>query len=119
MWTYRQSSGEMSNATQVWLGYSGVYNWAGLGWKTPQAIKDVGPIPVGRYSIGSETTEIGPVTLPLTPAASNEMFGRSGFRIHGEADAHPGHASSGCIVMSYACREAIVASQDTELEVIS
>jgi hypothetical protein len=59
-----------------------------------------GALPAGTYTI----TEIyndprrGASTCALTPAESNEMFGRSGFLIHGDTTPPSHSASDGCIV---------------------
>jgi len=82
-----------------------------------------GPIPRGRYTIGAvEFADVdgphGPFVLPLTPAAANEMFGRTGFLIHGDSIEHPGFASRGCIILARPTREAIAQSGDADLEVV-
>ena len=55
---------------------------------------------------------------PMTPDPANEMFGRSGFLIHGDSLMHPGCASRGCIVLARPSREAIAQSGDQDLEVV-
>ena len=114
-WIYKQSTGEFSDAAGIWLGYSGAYGYMDPKWET---MPDHGPIPCGDYTIGAATDEKGPLTLPLTPDPANEMYGRSGFLIHGDNAVHPGHASEGCIILSEAARTAIVASGDKQLTVI-
>jgi hypothetical protein len=68
---------------------------------SPYAINmaDKGPLPIGTYRITevSNTSRRGPFTFTLVPVSGNEMFGRSGFLIHG--DTSSGNASTGCIVM--------------------
>jgi hypothetical protein len=80
------------------FGYSGA-----AGYLNDQMFQDYrfsGPLPAGTYTI----TEIyndprrGASTCVLTPAASNEMFGRSGFLIHGDTTPPSHSASDGCIV---------------------
>ncbi len=80
--------------------------------------KDFGPLPCGTYTIGDpyDHPQLGPVCFNLSPDASNEMFGRSAFRIHADSFSHPGDASHGCIVSlglgnytGRSCREAIAA----------
>mgnify|MGYP001549603940 CR=1 FL=1 len=47
-------------------------------------------------------------TLTLTdPDNGNEMFGRSGFLIHGDSKKRPGEASNGCIILPAEDRRAI------------
>jgi hypothetical protein len=108
-----------SNApTAVFLGYSGAY---GFGSPEFQQDHNVGPLPQGKYTIEKaiDSPTLGALALPLTPDPANEMCGRSGFLIHGENSNHPGHSSDGCIILSAAARQAISASGDTELQVIS
>ena len=71
--------------------------------------KDEGPIPPGSYTIGEpvDTATHGPFVLPLTPHPDNEMYGRSGFLIHGDSIKAPGTASHGCIVVSRTVRELV------------
>lgn len=118
MWTYRQTTGALShNGVEVSVGYSG----AGLGKNSPtfQNVHNVGPIPQGRYAIGEpyNTSTHGPYVLRLTPDAANEMFGRSGFLIHGESLKAAGSASLGCIILPRLIRERIWTSLDHLLEV--
>jgi hypothetical protein len=100
-------------------GYSG----NGVGKNNPnwQKIKDEGPIPQGTYTIGDpvEGTDHGPYALPLIPDPSNEMYGRSGFLIHGDEIDHPGCASRGCIILPRFARERIIESGDHGLQVVS
>lgn len=121
MWTYEQLTGALwdTNGQIIWRGYSG----APSGENNPsmENVTDVGPIPRGYYSIGApaDTVSHGPYVLPLTPAAMNEMYGRSGFLIHGDSIEHPGEASQGCIIMPRAVREQIWTSCDHQLKVVS
>lgn len=119
MWVYRQSTGEMMSPEGiiVAVGYSG----SGVHKNDPdsQNIVDQGPIPQGDYEIDEpiDSTTHGPYALPLIPSESNEMFGRSGFMIHGDSLADPGCASEGCIIMPPAIRHLIWASGDRFLVV--
>ncbi|HLW88801.1 MAG TPA: tlde1 domain-containing protein [Terriglobales bacterium] len=120
MWTYIQKTGELlRHGLQVAAGYSG---WQ-VGKNNPelQNVEEVGPIPVGKYFIGTahDTLTHGPFVLPLTPDPANEMFGRSGFLMHGDSVVEPGTASRGCIIMSRAVRNEVAASGDKVLQVIS
>jgi hypothetical protein len=119
MWTYEQRTGNLTHdGTFLAAGYSG----AGSGKNNPalQNVRDVGPVPQGAYTIGApiDTEEHGPYVLPLTPAASNDMFGRAGFLMHGDSLEHPGAASEGCIVLSRAARTDVWNSGDRELTVV-
>lgn len=118
-WIFSQSTGQISNGTQTWLGYSGAYNFGNPAY---QSVKDKGPIPRGTYTIMAPTTEKGPLTLPLEPDSRNEMFQRSGLLCHGDNSQRPGHGSSGCIVAPFEARQAMAtaaASGDATLQVTS
>lgn len=121
MWTYDQSSGDLAdtNGEVVSTGYSGY----GSDKNAPafENITDLGPIPVGSYTINApeDTATHGPYVLPLTPDEDNNMFGRSGFLIHGDSKEHPGAASHGCIVVGRLAREAVWSSGDRKLTVVS
>lgn len=124
-WTYEQSSGRMSNdaGEVVGVGYSGGdcgRHPEGKNSPQHQSIPDVGPLPCGLYRIGApvDTISHGPYVLPLSPNAANEMFGRSGFLIHGDSVVHPGNASEGCIILSRDVRNLIGASIDHDLQVV-
>jgi len=121
MWTYRQSTGELADPLGeiIAVGYAG----AGAGKNNPamQSDIDVGPITQGFYTIGApiNSEDHGPFAMPLLPAATNQMFGREGFMMHGDSIVHPGDASEGCIIMPRATREAVWASGDRQLQVIA
>ena len=118
-WTYEQRTGWLSHdGEKVSRGYSG----AKEGKNNPemQDVANVGPIPEGKYEIGepSDTKTHGPYVLHLTPDAANEMYGRSGFLIHGDSVVNPGTASEGCIIQPRAVREQVWNSGDRDLEVV-
>ena len=124
-WRYEQKTGrllsiasEEATAERVAIGYAG----AGEGKNNPemQDVQNVGPLPVGKYTIGepSDTKTHGPYVLHLTPDPENEMFGRSGFLIHGDSVVQPGTASEGCMIFSRTVRERIWGSGDRALEVV-
>ena len=79
------------------------------------------PFLLGKYTIGSphDTLTHGPFVLPLQPDAGNQMFGRTGFLIHGDSVVEPGTASRGCIILSRAMRNDIALSGDKSLRVMS
>lgn len=118
MWKYSQKTGSLTNGAKTFTGYSGF----GDGKNDPdkQNMADVGPIPCGKYTIGtpSDTQSHGPYVMKLIPDASNKMFGRDGFLIHGDAIGAPGTASHGCIIMSHDTRVAVWTSGDHVLTVI-
>jgi hypothetical protein len=58
-------------------------------------------------------------TIVLEPCDGNEMFGRAGFRIHGDSAAHNKGASHGCIIYGVAKnRRAMWDTGDHDLEVV-
>jgi hypothetical protein len=120
-WTYEQSTGKLldPDGNVVGIGYSG----AGDSKNQPDAqnLADKGPIPCGEYTIGKpvDTVTHGPYVMPLTPAKSNTMFGRSGFLCHGDSVISPGTASEGCIIQSRDVRNQLGASKDRKLVVVS
>jgi hypothetical protein len=122
-WTYEQSSGFLVAADGIKLfppGYAG----RGSGKNNPamQNVKDVGPLPCGFYTM-TELIEDDPITgrytIVLVPDASNEMFGRDAFRIHGDSIEEPGNASDGCIVQYLDNRVTAWTSPDHRLEVVA
>lgn len=120
-WSYAQSTGEMlQDGAVIGTGYSG--NGAGLNNPDAQDQHDVGPVPQGSYTIGpavSPPDHLGPLALPLIPDPGNTMFGRNAFFIHGDNAAQNHTASDGCIILSPAIRQRVVASNDTSLVVVS
>lgn len=106
---YKISTGELTgeDGVPIGAGYSGQPECKNDPAKCDQ--HDRGPIPPGMYAIGEphDTPTHGPFVLPLTPYAGNEMFGRSGFLIHGDSVRSPGTASHGCIIVPRAVRETI------------
>ena len=89
--------------------------WAGHGegknnpaW---QAVKSVGPLPVGRYAIGEPFThpDCGGFAMRLTPLPGTEMHGRDGMLIHGPSKnpAKYGQESNGCLIMPHDQRVAL------------
>lgn len=122
-YVYEQSTGKLFSPQGQLLaeGYSG----KGIAKNDPgeQDIPNNGPIPQGYYTIGKpqDTMAHGPQVLPLTPNASNEMYGRSGFLIHGDSVKDPGTASEGCIIMPRSARDAIAAylHADDVLQVVA
>lgn len=116
-WIYYQSSGKLElSGNIIATGYSGA-----IGYKNnpdKQNLKSLGPIPKGRYRIGTprNSASTGPYILPLTPI-NHTAYGRSDFQIHGDSLRTPGAASSGCIIMPKSVRERIVNSGINTLEV--
>lgn len=118
MWIWRQIGELWHDDIMTATGYSGF----GEGKNCPakQNIACVGPIPQGSYKICGppfETDTHGPYVLRLLPDKANQMFGRSGFLIHGDSVKSPGCASEGCIVLALATRKLIWTSGDLDLKV--
>lgn len=120
-WVYEQATGRLRlNTVFVGTGYSG--HGAGLNDPAAQNQPNVGPIPLGSYSIGPVHTppdHLGPDALPLLPDASNQMFGRFGFFIHGDNENLDHTASNGCIILAHDIRSQIAAGSDKTLSVVS
>ena len=117
-WQYSQSTGQLTrNGQIVGTGYSGLRT--GRNNSSMESVRDIGPIPQGRYRIGSQYShpQKGNTTMALT-AVGHTARGRTHFLIHGDSSSHPGAASQGCIVLNHAVRQSIAASGDTELEVV-
>jgi hypothetical protein len=85
-----------------------------------QDMHDLGPLPRGFYTIGPayNSPKTGPMSMNLAPDASNVMFGRAGFRIHGDSIQEPGEASDGCIIQAEPIRNRINFSPDKRLQVL-
>ena len=82
-----------------------------------QSFKDVGPIPVGFYTIGPAAPwHDQEYVMDLTPEEFTDLFGRSGFKMHGERKhGKPRFASTGCIILGKDIREIIAKSGDNRL----
>lgn len=119
MYSYSQSTGQLArDGAPVLLCYAG----HGLGVNNPamQDQHDIGPLPQGRYTMTAliDSPHTGLATIILEPDDSNLMFGRAGFRIHGDNAACNQTASNGCIIAGHAAdRTAIWNSADDVLEV--
>lgn len=100
-------------------GYAG----RGSGKNNPdaQSVRAHGPIPVGHWRIGRSFNHLrfGPLVSRLNAMPGTETYGRSGFLIHGDSKTRPGDASSGCIILGRAAREAIHHWGPRHLEVVA
>ena len=108
MWTYAQSTGDLtgSDGSLAGVGYSG--RGTGLDNPSAQATVDIGPIPAGRWIIGpffDDPGGKGPIVAHLTPVTGTETFGRSGFMIHGDNAALTHTASEGCVILAHSLRQ--------------
>lgn len=119
MWTYRQSTGELTDESggAIGWGYSGSPDAKNDPYKQDQ--HNIGPIPRGLYTIGDpfDSATHGPFAMHLTPDPANEMYGRGGFMIHGDSVKSPGTASEGCVIMPRVVREQVWGSSDHTLMV--
>lgn len=131
MVTFEITTGQLRlNNCLLGTGYAG--NGQCINDPSKTDIPNHGPLPVGRYTIGMpvDRPTTGRFSLPLTPARSNEMFGRSDFYIHGGLDGQPDTspdagpdgprtASDGCIVTAHDIRVAISQDPDATLLVFA
>ena len=87
-------------------GYSG--NGAGLNNTLFEHKRNLGPIPRGRYLVGTphQHAKLGPVVMSLFPH-NHSAQGRDGFAIHGDNGRGDKSASKGCIVLAREDREFI------------
>lgn len=105
---YHQSSGLLYLADSdlgralVARGYAGKAD--GLNNPDAEHIVRVGPLPRGRWRLGSpiDHPRLGPLSIPLTRAEI--PYGRSGFFIHGDNARADFSASSGCIILPRSVR---------------
>lgn len=118
MITFEIGSGQLlADGVFIGIGYAG----NGSGLNNPLACDEhsVGPLPVGMYTIAApqdKPLSTGMFSLPLLPAPTNVMYGRSGFFCHGDNAAMNHTASDGCIVAARQVRELI--AQHTVLQVV-
>ena len=118
-WRYEQSTGKLFRPTGhlVCTAYSG----HGDGVNNPEMedVRGVGPIPRGRWIIGTaeKHPRLGPLAMPLHPSG-HDAHGRSEFFIHGDNARGDRSASHGCIIVPRAVREDIAASADRQLDVV-
>lgn len=107
---------------RVALGYSGTGD--GLNNPSFQYVKNIGPIPVGAYTITQSTVKgKGPLVFDLTPLAKAQLKGRDNFLIHWNTPDHGLHASEGCIIFNdpfpFQQIQAAVSAGDRSLVVVS
>lgn len=98
---YIQETGDMyHNGTLLWTGYAG--NGEGLNNPKMESVARTGPLPAGIYEITTPYNhpKLGPYVMNLVPTNVPNIYGRYGFRIHGDNDKHDRSASQGCIVRS-------------------
>lgn len=122
-WTWVIDEGALLTPAGLLMAYG--YSGAHPHVNDPSAIQipNVGPIPVGFFRKGKayDDPETGPDTIPLTPLPGTEMYGRFGFKMHGDSIAHAGlqMASKGCIVDAVFARRRFDESPIDILEVVA
>ena len=122
MWIYKITTGQLidPDGNIAGTGYSGGNcgrNPEGRNNPDMQDKHQIGPICEGDYTIGPAYTNphTGPLSMDLIPDALNEMYGRSGFEMHGDNLTHT--ASEGCIIQIHAVRLLVSQSPDRKLRV--
>lgn len=121
MWFYSQKTGIIRHDEQiVGCGYAG-NDLDGLCKNNPdaQTVHNHGPLPRGKYKMLTplDSPHVGRYAIPLAPDMDNQMFGRTGFFVHGPNPDHPKDSSDGCIVAPLEERMRMVSSGDQELMV--
>lgn len=118
-WTYSQSTGTLNHGGhEVGQGYSG--HGAGRNNSAMQAVRGLGPTPVGTYTVGAphHSRNTGNYTMNLDPQAGTNTWGRTLLRVHGDNPMHPGESSDGCIVLPLSNRQSIWNSGDHTVQVV-
>jgi hypothetical protein len=97
------------------FGYSGQAQY--LNNLLYQADHKTGPLPAGTYTITAINNDPhrGQHTCVLTPDPANQMFGRSGFLIHGDTADRTHTASDGCIIAPLWVRQQFEAGDAVEV----
>lgn len=101
-WTYSQSTGALLNPTGTLILHGFAGHSAGLNNPALQDQKDIGPLPQGKYKMNQYFNihpTMGQGVIELLPDPTNQMFGRSGFFIHGLNVNDPLHSSDGCAIL--------------------
>jgi hypothetical protein len=121
MWTYQQSTAKLQSPTKVITTFGWAGQGAGKNNPAMQNVHNVGPLPVGTYTISEphDSPRTGPYTMNLIPDPSNNMLGRADFRIHGASKTNPELSSEGCMIQPRVIRENIWNSGDRTLVVIA
>ena len=125
---YNQSTGEFFEKggtggvvlAPIAMGYSGAGKHKNN--HDSQCIDELGPIPVGVYTMAPMADVIHSdghklaSAIRLTPDPKNQMCGRTAFLIHGESKTFPKWASGGCIILDLDSRKKL--SKFKTLEVV-
>lgn len=122
---YAQSLGLLSiclgdEVAHIGKGYAG--RGPGLNNPDHQTVPLQGPIPRGLYKISVQPhPRFAPPALRLVPTEGTEMFGRSGFWVHGDNNRMDFSASNGCPVLDRSvrvCMAHLIRYGFTTLEVV-
>jgi hypothetical protein len=120
MLTYSQPAGTLTDASGSLLGtgYSGHPPYVNVA--SAENLPNQGPCPRGQYTLIpiADGGHLGPCVFRLVAAPSNEMFGRSGFYIHGDDAAMDHTASDGCLIFDRPIRETILSGGDFVLQIV-
>ena len=114
---YHQSTGKLTlDGKEIGQGYAG----KGDGKNNPdkEAVKRVGPIPRGLWTIGKPREYKKMANCFDLNPVDHDALGRSQFLIHGDSRTAPGTASEGCIILSPEVRKKIADSGVTRLRVV-
>lgn len=115
-WVFAVRAGTLSRNGSVVA--TGIYSGHGQGLNNPdmEAVQGVGPIPAGRWQIGTfmDNPHLGPVISHLTPKGF-DPHGRSAFFLHGDNAELNHSASDGCIIAPRTIREMVEDSGDRDL----
>lgn len=106
-WTWLQDSGALIDPEGFKRGHGYSGHGEGINNDNYQQVRDVGPIPVGRFYIGpwfDDEGGVGPVVARLVPTEGTDVFGRDDFMIHGDNEEMNRTASDGCIVLNHTLR---------------
>lgn len=118
---YSQSTGVLhyrkgDDTVRIGKGYSGQPPYVNDGHA--EALKARGPIPRGRYRVFRpfDHVRLGPCVFYLEP--KGEVYGRSGFFIHGDNSLRNQSASHGCIILDKPARLKLVEHAPIDLIVL-
>lgn len=100
-----RDEGSQEKATPLGRGYAG--HPPHVNATDAEALVARGPVPRGGYKLVGPFNHVrlGPVVFYMEPDKGNQMFGRSGFFVHGDNQFGNQTASHGCIILSRAVRE--------------
>lgn len=119
---YSQSLGYIWNDDGSII-FKGGWSGNGKGKNNPEmeGVKNKGPIPRGRYIIGTpyDSTRVGKFSIPLIPSCHNALD-RTHLRMHGATidESRRGEESDGCVILPFDIRKKVFDSNDKIFDVI-